>query len=196
MKNSIKSLVAVAALALAAAASAAAPSPYYVQGAIGAGHISVPGEEGVNVDRTSFGGKATLGYKVTENFALETGYLSFGKAKASVGDADFGYNGSLASKGFTLGVAGFYPVTKEVTLVGRAGALFSKNKFSESVSYYGETYSGSESESHTVPYVGVGVEYALDKNWSVNGGVDFARVKFGGESFSGRLYTVGVGYQF
>lgn len=190
MKNSIKSLVAVAVLALASAtAMAAQPLPVYVDAAIGASHIGVDGEEsGLNVDRSGTGGKVDIGYKFNKNFAVEAGYLTLGKATAS---AD-GFNASLKSDGFTLGVAGFVPVTKDLTVSGRTGAYFSKNTVDAS---FGE-YSGSVSERHTTPYVGVGVQYAVTKNVTLNGGLDFTRVKVDGGSYNGRLLSVGAGYQF
>lgn len=180
-----KTIISLALLALASAASA----QVYVNGAVGAANTGINCEEFDSCDKSDTGFKANIGYKLTPNFAVEAGYMSLGKAKASIGDV---LSASVGAQGLTVGVAGFVPFTNELTGTARAGVFFQRTKLS--INFLGE--SASESESNTTPYVGLGVSYALTKEVSLQGGIDFTKVKFDGESVNARLLSVGLGYQF
>ena len=56
--------------------------------------------------------------------------------------------------------------------------------------------SGSVSESSTNAYFGLGLSYALSKAVTLDGAMDFSRVKFAGESARVHLVSIGVTFAF
>jgi len=187
-------LVAVAVSALSAPPSFA--QNLYVGGAIGVANTDVDCSGTISCDKNPTGVKAYGGYKFNNMFAVELGYLSLGKAKASLNGADFGLPGtvgtSLKTDGVTLGVAAFLPIANQFFGVVRAGAFAAKTK--GEVSNSGITQ--SQSESHTQAYLGLGASYAVNKQLSVDGGVDLTKIKFGGQSASVSFWSIGASYAF
>ena len=56
---------------------------------------------------------------------------------------------------------------------------------------------GSDTKNAVVPVAGLGVSYALNKQWSINGDWDHIRSKFSSqEKASTNLFTVGASYRF
>lgn len=200
-----KTILALAILA----ASFAASAQVYVEGNIGRGNVNADCSDFASCDHSSTGGKLVGGFKINPNVAVEATYFSFGKANASDGATASGYGHTLSanvaasakSSGVGLGVAGFLPVSNDVNLIGRLGIakLKATGNASASVSLDGRVLasdSESESESHTAPYFGIGVSYAINKNLSVNAAADFSKAKLADETANVRLLSVGVGYTF
>ena len=75
----------------------------------------------------------------------------------------------------------------------RAGLGYVKTSISGTVAGVG---SGSDSEWNLAPYVGVGVNYALNKTTKLELGADVSKGEFDGEKANLRAVTLGVRFAF
>lgn len=147
----------------------------------------------ITCDTTSTGYKLFGGFKFSPNWGAEVGYFDFGKGKATIADETAGVIPlEIKGTGFGAGVAFFGQFAPDWSGVARLGIASTKAKGSAVIG----TASGSVSESSTNPYYGFGVSYALSKAVTVDGAVDFSRVKFGGESANVRLMSIGLTFGF
>lgn len=185
MKNLRIAFVAAAAALLSTGAMAQA----YVSADVGAGHINLDCEGVASCDNSGTAAKITGGYTFGQGFSAELGYVNFGKAKAS----DSGVSGSIKVDGFTVGAAYRLPAGEAFGVNFRAGIARLKTKVSGSIDGLG---SASESETHTKPYFGIGIDYAITKNFKVQAGADFSKAEFYDEKASVRALTVGARYDF
>src|SRR5262249_26444790 len=123
---------------------------------------------------------------------------NLGKAKSTGGPGFLGIpsagnvNMSIKTDGVMLGGAAFFPFGNQFSGVARLGAFVYKAKAEVSAT----GLSASASESHTEPYLGFAVDYAVNKQLSVEGGVDLTKVKFAGTSGTATLWSVGMRYAF
>jgi OOP family OmpA-OmpF porin len=199
----LKKFFALASVAISLFASSAfaqsVQNPAYIGGAVGATKADIDCGGTTSCDNTSTGGKAYFGYKFTPNFAAEIGYLKVGKATATVdvfvpGVGGFTADGSMKADGWTLGVAGFVPFTQSVEGFARLGAFMNKTKFD--VTVRGIPGSVSESENNTSAYFGLGIGFKVTKQLSIDGGLDFTKVKFQGEDANVTMWSIGARYAF
>lgn len=172
---------------------AAASAQVYVGGNIGPSHVSADCSGTVSCDKSDTGYKLTVGYHLNPVAALEASYVDFGKLKVSAYD-DFGrlIHGDIKADGVLLAAAFRHHATPAVSLVGRLGLAVLKSKVSARLG----GASASEDHDSTKPYVGLGAEYALNKQLSLAAGADFTRVEIEGEGASVRLLSVGLQYAF
>jgi opacity protein-like surface antigen len=178
------------ALSLFAAAAtlstgAMAQTPFYVSGDVGQGHVSADwctGLASCSNNGTAF--KITGGYKFGQGFAAELGYIDFGKADAS----DVGGSAHLQASGFTLGGAYELPFATGWNGVARLGVASLETKVSGT--------GGSVSETNTEAYYGLGVNYAINKNVKIQGGIDWSHGELQGATTVVRAITVGARYDF
>ena len=182
----------VAAIAAAAATgSASAAEDMYVGGGIGArSHVDLNCAAGANCDRNgNSSGKIYFGKDLTDTFGAEAFALRIGKATGSVGSPAGSVPGSVKADG--LGVAGTARTqVSDFTFKARLGAAYMHGRTSYDAG-------GSDSKNSLAPVVGVGVGYALNKQWSLNADLDHVRNKFNSqEKASTDLVTVGASYRF
>jgi OOP family OmpA-OmpF porin len=175
-------------------------------------------------DRTDTAYKIYLGFKSTENFALEFGYANFGKFSSS-GQASADYvdgpdtaflstTANLESKNtaWFLDAVGTVPMSEKFSLVGRVGAAYVKTRSTLSDSYAyeydieGDPYdadsgsgSSSRSKSKWVPKVGIGVAYQISQG--VSALVEYERYFSVGDSSVGfksdvDMLTAGLKFHF
>lgn len=170
----------------------AASAQVYLAGNLGQARIDVDGTDVQNLDKSDTGYKLTVGYQLNSLVALEGSYIDFGKAKGRVFDSGVAVNVNAESSGFLLAAALRHNVTPEVSLVGRLGLAVLKNKVTASAL----GFSQSESYNSTKPYLGLGAEYALNKQLRLTVGADFTHAEFDGEKASVRLLSAGVQYAF
>jgi OOP family OmpA-OmpF porin len=126
-------------------------------------------------DKTKSTFKALGGYNFNKNWALEGGYVDFGKPKID-------YTGSGALAGLTgqgtvkdtswfLAVKGTIPVTNAFGLFAKLGATRNKSELAFSTNNAAiNTAAGApvnNSNSRTGALVGVGAEYSFAGNWRV-----------------------------
>jgi len=175
-------------------------------------------------DRTDTAYKIYLGFKSTENFALEFGYADFGKFSSSgraaaeyvgiSGTAFLSTTADLESKNtaWFLDAVGTVPMSERFSLVGRVGAAYVKTRSTLSDSYaydyevdgfppdagfgYG---SSSRSKSKWVPKVGIGIDYQISRGISAL--VEYERYFNVGDSSVGfksdvDMLTAGLKFHF
>ena len=160
----------------------------YVSGGVGFSHINADCSGALSCDRSDTAAKITGGYELGNGFALEAGYITFGKVKAS----DAGILAQFKVQGFTLGGAYRLPLAKDIDMSLRLGLAHLKTK----VSAQAGALFGSDSDNKTNAYAGFGFGYALDKNLKVETGFDFSRAGYQDEKANVRAITVGARYAF
>lgn len=186
MNKTFHALAASALLAFAATAQAQG----YVGVAGGPTNLDSDCSGTVTCDKSGTGFKVYGGYKFLPFLAGEVGYMSFGKAKASV---DIG--GSLATAeikttGFGAGVA----FTGDLAPSWPAAARIGIARIKADVSGSALGIPVSLSDDTTQAYFGVDIGYAFSKNAAVTLSLDYSRSEFEGSGDPVRL--IGVGFRF
>lgn len=187
-----KTAITLAALFLAVGAQAQSstmtqPHSYGLL-SIGQGHLNADCSGVQACDRNATGGKAMVGYAFGNGFSLEGGYTHFGKFRASDGTV------GLSARPESLSLSGAFTanLTPDLGLVGRAGVARVRTKLNADVG----SLSGSDSESHTQPIVGLALNYALTPMARVELAVDATRAEVQGERANVRLVTIGARMAF
>lgn len=161
----------------------------YVSAAVGPSDADIDCTGAATCDKTSTAVKLVGGYRFGSNFSGELGYMDLGKATAS----GSGISVEMKASALMLGVAYQAQLSPTWGANFRLGVASVKTRISGTVSGLG---SASDSETNTVPYVGVGVNYAVSKNVKLEFGADFTRAEYDGEKSDVRAVTFGVRYDF
>jgi OOP family OmpA-OmpF porin len=111
------------------------------------------------------------GYRVSQYFAVEVGYVDFGTAKyRASGTVDplgpASYSADFEVAGFTATAVGAVPIGTMFDVHGRAGVLFADTEITETATI--STFSASESYSADSQdfFYGLGVGLQVGQNWS------------------------------
>lgn len=128
-----------------------------------------------------------VGVNLTDNFAVEAGYLRSSTENKTVGSGST----ELKFKGFYLDAVGKYDVTEKLTALGSVGVA----RLKAEVSATGSGGSLSADETETSLRFGAGAEYALTDNLNARGMVRYMDTGFSGVD-NAMQYTVGVNYNF
>jgi len=182
-----KIVLAIAALTSFAASSAFAQN-YYVGGSVGSSHANIDCTGATNCSNNSTGYKIFGGYKFTPNLAGELTYFDLGKVHATVAPDTL----NIKTTGFGIGVAGFVDFAPQWKGVGRLGIAQNSTK----VELTGGPVTGSDTDNNTQAYLGLGVSYEIQKNLTLDGTLDFTRLKYSTESANVRVLSVGLTYAF
>lgn len=189
--NGNKRILGIAASALLA--SSAVMAQPYVGAGVGPTRIDVDCSGTTTCDKTDSGFKVFGGFRTGSGFAPELVYFDWGKATATLVDTELGTaSGEVKATGWGLGVAYFIPFTTQWQGVLRLGVASNKAKGTGTLG----GVSGSVSETSTNPYYGLGVGYRINNNLSIDGAMDFSRIKLLGEKADTRLISIGVTYLF
>jgi len=180
----------IAAVALMLSSGAFAQG--YIGAAGGSAKISADCAGTSTCDTTSTGWKAFGGYKFGPNWGAEVNYFDFGKATATLVGTGGTLSAELKGTGLGAGVAFFGQFSPSWTGVARLGIASTKAKISGSLS----GVSATDSETSTNAYLGLGLGYLMSKNLSIDGAVDFSRIKYTGEKADVRLVSIGLTYSF
>lgn len=156
-------LLALAALALSGAA--AAQGYGVVSAGVSKVDIDCAGAARCDTSDTAF--KLLGGYKFNPNFAIEGGYMSFGKAKVRDPLLDL----DVTVNGFGIGGAFHQDLSADWNFVARLGLAQMKTKLSI-------PGTGSDSDSNAALYGGLGIGYKLNKQMSVDASFDFSKGKY------------------
>lgn len=178
----------VGALALALSASALAEN--YVGATIGSSHIDIDCGLSTACETSDTGFKIYGGFDVSRHasvpgLALEVGYIDFGTARTSVGPIT---SRTIDVSALTFGAAMRVHFTPAFSGVGRLGLAYVEGK--TSVPW------GSSSSSNLKLHGGLGLEYALNKQFKLVGAADFTTYDTGADTGSAHLISVGAQYGF
>ncbi|MBX3620962.1 MAG: outer membrane beta-barrel protein [Rhizobacter sp.] len=179
-----RSLMALAALF----ASTTALAQVYIGIGTGPSRQNVDCTGTSSCDTSDTGYKLYGGYRFNHLGAIELGYTDFGNVNARVGAVSATYSATA----FTLGGTVFVPLAPRLTGIGRLGVASSEASVSGTLGFY----SVSDSETHTNPYFGLALAYALTPKFSLTGSYDFSRIKYNGATSSTSLFAIGLSHSF
>jgi len=188
-------LAGLIALALSAGAFAQTAQPAqsaYALIAAGSSRFGVDCAGTTSCDKTDTGWKVFGGYRFTPNWAAEVGYFDFGKAKATLNDAQLGVvSAAVESTAIGLGVAFHQDLAADWPCVARLGVASVKTRVSASVT----GASGNDSDRSANGYVGLGIGYRLSRIVSADLAWDYTRSKYNknGLDASGNVNMVSLG---
>jgi OOP family OmpA-OmpF porin len=176
----------LAALAVVAF-SGAASAQVYGTASVGASRFSLDCSGATSCDKNDTAFKVMGGYKFMPNLAAEIGYFDFGKAKASLGPL----SGAVKLNGYGIGAAYLVDFGSNWNGVARLGVGRMKTKVSA-------TGFGSDSDTNTTVYGGLGVGYRLTPAFSIDGAWDISRAKSdkNGVNESGNVNALSVGVTY
>jgi OmpA-OmpF porin, OOP family len=172
--------------ALLAMGSAQAQS--YIGFAAGQSKLDASCSGTESCDTTGTGFRLYGGYDLGGGWAVELGYADLGTAKARAEGIDIKLKGTA----FQLGGAYHLPLGSDWGLGLRLGVASVKGKLS--ASFDGE--SGSDSDTSTQFYAGIGLTYALSKSTKLELAFDTTRAEFAGEKADVNALTLGVRFEF
>lgn len=189
----VRNLFVVAALAATGSALAAdAPGAYLLVGG-GTSSMSADCAGTTSCDKNGNSFKLVGGYRLGGGIAIEGVAFDLGKAKATAPIGNLNVAAEFKTKGYGVGVAVYGDFAQNWSATARLGVASMKG--TTSVSAPG--LAGSDSETSTQAYAGLGVAYRFTDTVSAELGVDSTRAKFSGdETFTVRAFTLGVGVKF
>lgn len=173
----------------AALLSTAAMAETYVTGGVGLGHLNEDCSGTDSCDNSSTALKVALGYGLNDTWSAELGYVSFGKAKATLS----GVTAEVKATAVTLAAVGKAPISPSLTGLARLG--FANVTSDISASGFGMSLNlGSETKFK--PYFGLGLAWNLSKELAVTADADFTQAYDGFDNYSVRALTLGVRASF
>ena len=129
-----------------------------VQNALGAGVAAGP----LTVDQRGNAYKAYLGFPMTPNWAVETGYFNLGRFGFDGTTTPAGtVNGTAKVQGLNLDLVGTLPITDRWSLLGRVGAAYSETKGGLDGTGAGTVAASSTKKRDTHYKFGFGTQYAF-----------------------------------
>ena len=185
----------IAVAGLLTAMMAAASAQVYVGGAVGQARVNLAcADYDLGCDKSDTGHKLYVGYKFNPLIAIEGAYVNFGKGTRGYTDSGYNFSESFESSGPIVAAAFRYAAHPQLNLVGRVGVSFLSTKYSGSSTYY---WGNSSTTDESVKgYLGVGVEFALNKSLRITADADFTTAEVMNEKGSVRLLSVGLQYGF
>jgi OOP family OmpA-OmpF porin len=183
-----KRIMVLAALLATSAAHAHQQAHAYLGFAAGLSRLSVDCAGTTTCDNTGSGGKLVGGYNFGNGFGLEAGYVSFGKARATISTV----SGTIKPTAFTVGGVFALPLSELWGLNFRLGAARVETKGTFSLN----TLQAAESQTKTKPYAGVGVTYAHSPTIKLELALDTTQIELAGQKGTQRLAALGVTFAF
>ncbi len=183
---------------LAIAAAAALSLPVFAQSlsidvAVGQSKVDIDCAGTTRCDDSDTLARAILGYEFAPNWTAELTLAQLGKFSVAANVPPVGnvqVTGKVRSVG--LGVAGVLPLNDSFAFTGRLGVASNKTSFSGSAA----GISATDSETHTAPYAGIGLSYALSKTVSASLNLDRTQVEYQGDKASVTSVGLGVKWRF
>lgn len=170
MQSNIKTLcVAVLMLITAPSMSFAEGSSWYVGGEVGQSDFSLElpsgysaSSPGVQQDKTDNSYAIYAGYSFNSYLSGEVGYVDLGKYSVKTANGD---SASAKLQGMTINAIWKLPLNAQWTLFAKTGLIATRGSAEARVSGIGY----QQSKSVWEPVVGLGVDFALDKHWTLRG---------------------------
>lgn len=182
----MKKVLASVAMVLAATASHASP---YVLIAGGVSDHDIDCTDTLTCDKRGTGFKLFGGYKLTPNFAIEGGYLGFGKSEATAVDE----TGTAEVDGFGVGAAFHHDLTPDWSLVGRLGLASMDVKVDGTIL---GSRRFSQSDSSTQLYGGVELGWRIQPNVTLGASYDFSRGELQNSKLDVQMLSVSMTVAF
>lgn len=150
-----------------------------------------------HIDGTGNQWRLQAGYRFNDYFALEAGYIDFGKAKYHATYAGGTANGDLEAGGVDVVALVSAPIDDSFSVFGKVGVVDAKVKSTLSASLAGAN--GSSSATVARPLIGFGAAYKLAPQVSLR--ADFDHVSGLGKSgttgkLNSNMMSIGVAYNF
>ncbi len=145
--------------------------------------LSLGNFEDAVLNDSDTGWKVYGGYQLSENLAVEGGYVNLGKVEES----SFGTTVSAEQTGFNVVALGLLPLNQGFSLFGKIGLFFWDSDVKVSIPGFG---SASGSDSGTDITYGFGLKYDIDRKIAVRG--EWERF----EDDIGDLLSIGVAFKF
>jgi OOP family OmpA-OmpF porin len=138
-----------------------------------------------------------LGYQVNPNFALEAGYIDFGKASYTSTYSGGVASGTVKAGGIDFAALGILPVTDSFSVFGKVGVVAAQVK--SSISATGLTSPGDTKSTVVAPLLGLGVSYKISDNTDLRAEYDHVS-KLGKsgktDKLTSNMLSLGVAYHF
>lgn len=115
----------------------------------------------------SEGWKVYAGYQFNKHFALEGGYVNLNDftARSTITAPVVGaLRKEAAAEAWTLAAVGSYPITRKLSIIGKAGVAYLSGDVKDKWSGAGGVQVDSREEDDYDPYYGVGISYAVFDN--------------------------------
>jgi OOP family OmpA-OmpF porin len=150
-----------------------------------------------SLDQTDTSFAVNGGYRFNRYFALEGAYERLGRFDYTASTGADTIDGKFKASALSLAGVGFYPLSNEWSLYGKAGLARTDAKL-EASSESGLTPTQNTSHTGTGLLIGAGVTYDFDRSFYAKAGWD--RYNKVGDSTTGSgpiaLYMLGVGMRF
>ena len=118
--------------------------------------------DALTIDQKGTGYKAFLGFPMSPNWAVETGYFDLGRFGFDASTTPAGtLAGSLRIKGLNLDLVGTLPITDRWSLLGRVGAAYAQTKGTFSGTGAAAVTPTATSKRETNYKYGLGTQYAF-----------------------------------
>jgi len=164
----------------------------HIGGAIGFTNSNIDCHGTSACDRVATGFKLSAGYAFSPNIVGEVNYLDLGKVQAHATVKGVDYRADIKGSAVGAGLALHAAITPQWKGIVRFGISSNTTQ----LGLIGNNATRGQTETHTTGYGGLAVGYCVDRNTTVEGGVDFSRVKYAAQSADVRLTTVGITYAF
>lgn len=194
----------LAATTFAITANAALPSGLYVSGQTGYADTHMesklsPLKTATALANDGLAGRLAIGYKLTNNIALELGYLQLATAKVNQRK---GLELSNKQNAIDVAAKGMLPITNNVNLYGKIGAAYLTTRLQAKYDVNGVPVTQDLNAAQGIakhkwaPEAAVGMGYDITKNVTVD--TSFTRIQPVGKNRPGNinLLAVGVAYNF
>ena len=139
------------------------------------------------------------GYRFNPNFALEAGYIDFGKTKYTATYTGGSAQGSLKAGGVDLAALLLLPLNDSFTVFGKLGAVAAKVDSSLTAGAPASLASGSESVRVYDPLLGVGALYKVSDHVDLRADYDYVG-NLGKSGKTGKMdanmFSLGIAYNF
>lgn len=189
--HTMRTLVSALAAAVLAALASTASAQAYLGGVVGASDMDIDCRGASRCDQGDVALKVYFGLpianRVIPTLALEAGYIDFGEGQAANAVA----SRKVSVSAFTFAAAARVKFSPVLSGVGRLGLAYVDARATGNV---GPFLVNGGSDTQFTPYLGFGLEYALNRQLKVTGEVDFTSFDTGNES--GSVHQIGVGLQY
>jgi hypothetical protein len=176
-------IAAIAAAALMSVAGAAHAQEADTKGfyiGVDAGFTTIGMGDGSDEDKTSYG--ALAGYQFNKYLSAEAYYMSLGRLTGK----EYAIVDGVNLRTYGVAVKGSYPVGNNIILNGRLGVGRPEIKLGNNKYFY--------NESETKPMFGAGIEYQLNKSFSLR--LDYTNHTSDDKFFKADSVTLGANLKF